>query len=439
MIANRNSNNFQSLLATSYRFGEFELQPQERLLKRNGEAVPLAPKVFDALLCLVRRGGHLVTKREFIDILWPGTHVTEANLTNMIGVLRRTLGHDVIGTLSKHGYRLTLRVAGEPGIAPETYARFARANDLTVHRSPESIAAARELYWLCLADDPGFAAAWAWLGRCCWFRAKFSRDASNDVNLAEASFKRAFSLDSDLACGHQFYTPVEADLGYATRALARLCQRLERHRDEPETLVGLVQVLRFCGLPEDSLRANARALQVDPTVTTGVPHTLFLMGHYQATIDAYSGRTGYYLDAAAWAITGDKAHAATLLRDRLQRLRLSEQIDGLMNSLLALLEDRFDEALKIMESMVIAHEPEILVYIARHYSYIGASDLAMRTVKQAAESGFVCPPCTLRADPWLKSLRAHPQFTSLLRNAERLAGEAKSSAGWSPRILLQED
>jgi tetratricopeptide (TPR) repeat protein len=365
--------------------------------------------------------------------------VTEANLTNIIGALRRVLGQDVIGTLSKHGYRLILPVAGEPGIAPETYDRFTRANNLTVHRSPESIAAARELYWLCLADDPGFAAAWAWLGRCCWFRAKFSRDASNDVHLAEASFKRAFALNPDLACAHQFFTPVEADLGYATRALARLRQRLERHRDEPETLVGLVQVLRFCGLPGDSLQAHARAVQVDPTVTTGIPHTLFLMGNYQATIDAYSGRTGYYLDAAAWATTGDKAHAATLLRDRLQRLTLSGQIEGLMNSLLALLEDRFDDALKIMESMVIAQEPEILVYLARHYSYMEASDLAMRTVKRAAESGFVCPPCTLEADPWLKSLRVHPQFTSLLRNAERLAGEAKSSAGWSPQILLQKD
>src|SRR5687768_4690861 len=107
-----------------FRFGDFTLDPDDRLLMRNQERVVVPPKAFDALLCLVSRPERLVTKRELMDALWPATHVADANLTNTIGTLRKILGHDSIQTVSKHGYRLLLRVEGEPGIAQETYKRF---------------------------------------------------------------------------------------------------------------------------------------------------------------------------------------------------------------------------------------------------------------------------------------------------------------------------
>ena len=34
-----------------YEFGPFRLEPEERQLLREGEAVPLTPKAFDMLLC----------------------------------------------------------------------------------------------------------------------------------------------------------------------------------------------------------------------------------------------------------------------------------------------------------------------------------------------------------------------------------------------------
>jgi DNA-binding winged helix-turn-helix (wHTH) protein len=420
MIANENSNNFQSAANSSYRFSDFEVHPGERLLKRGGRAIPLTPKAFDALLCLIRRSEHLVTKRELMDALWPGTHVTEANLTNIVGALRRVLGGDAIRTVSKYGYRFTLPVAGEPGVRQDTYQRFAKARELTTHRSLESVTLARELYWICLAEDPGFAPVWAWLGRCCWFRGKFSRHSSADTELADAAFRRAFALDPDLACAHQFYTPVETDTGHAKRALVRLRERLGRHPDEPETLAGLVQVLRFCGLLKQSVDADKRAKELDPMILTSVPHSLFLMGEYAATIDAYSGRTGYYLDAAAWAALGNKSYSAALLSERLSLGTLSDLMAGLMRSLLAVVEGRVNDAIACMQSMQITHEPEVLIYLARHYSYVGASDLAIATFDQAIASGFVCAPSTLRDDPWLESLRLHRGFRSLLQTTEKL-------------------
>jgi non-specific serine/threonine protein kinase len=115
------SKEIQSSVDTAYRFGAFELRPRNRLLKKAGTPVPLQPKAFDALLCLVRRAEHLVSKQELINTLWPGVHVNEANLTNTIVSLRKIVGRDAIRTVSKHGYRFELPVEGEPGVARGTY------------------------------------------------------------------------------------------------------------------------------------------------------------------------------------------------------------------------------------------------------------------------------------------------------------------------------
>jgi DNA-binding winged helix-turn-helix (wHTH) protein len=49
---------------TVYRFGEFELDPNESSLRRDGREIPLQPQVFNCLLVLVRHAGQLVTKQD---------------------------------------------------------------------------------------------------------------------------------------------------------------------------------------------------------------------------------------------------------------------------------------------------------------------------------------------------------------------------------------
>jgi DNA-binding winged helix-turn-helix (wHTH) protein len=88
----------------AYRFGEFSLYPAERKLERRHTPVPLSPKVFDALLLFVRSAEHLVRRDELIETLWPDTYVSDANLTNVIVSLRKTLERDAIQTVSKFGY-----------------------------------------------------------------------------------------------------------------------------------------------------------------------------------------------------------------------------------------------------------------------------------------------------------------------------------------------
>jgi DNA-binding winged helix-turn-helix (wHTH) protein len=417
----------QSTAETAYRFSDFALYPRDRILKRGTASILLEPKAFDALLCLVRAAEHLVSKQELQRILWPDVHVSERNLTNLIVRLRKILGRDAIRTVSKHGYRFELPVSGEPGVKREMHEKFVRARELTAQRSLESMLVARDLYWICLAEDPSFAPAWAWLGRCCWFLPKSSGSSAASPELAGAIFQRAFSLDPDLAWAHQFYTLVQVDTGHAHQAMCRLIERLEHHPGEPESYTGLVQVFRFRGLLEQSIEAHKRAAELDPTVVTSVAHTLFLSGEYESTIQAYGGRASYYLDAAAWAALGDRKRAITLLRDRLDKMVLSRLMTALMGSLLALLEGRAAEAARIMDETDTTCDPEILVYFARHYAELDRANSAIRALQLAAQSGFVCAPNTLKSDGWLSRLRKHSEFGSLSSFVQKLAEQAQLS------------
>jgi DNA-binding winged helix-turn-helix (wHTH) protein len=401
----------------TYRFGEFSITPGERRLFQAGKNVPLPPKAFDALYLLVRNDGRLVSRAEVVRTLWPRVHVTEANLTNIIVLLRKVLGRDAIQTVSRFGYRLTLPVTGQPGTKQAAYASFVRGKELLTERSLTSIQRARDLFLFSLAHDPQFATGWAWLGHSCHLLGKFKVGDRNDPDLAEAAFQRAFAIDPDLACGHHFYTELQADSGQASHALTRLASRVEHRGEEPETLAALVQVLRCCGLLDESVAAHERAVALDPTIGTSVAHTLFLQGEYANVFENYTGKK-YYLDAAAWAALGEVQRAARLLRTRLCQPELGPLIEGLMTSLLAVLEGRRDEALGVMEGTEVVHEPEVTFHFARHCGMLNASAPAVRMLRRARLGGFWSSRA-LERDPAFAQIRKQPEFDYELRAARR--------------------
>jgi len=103
-----------------YEFGPFRLDPDERLLSRENQPVPLAPKVIDTLLVLVESRGHLVDKDELMKRVWPDAFVEEGSLNKNVSVLRKALGQwdgglEYIETIPKRGYRFAapVNVAGD--------------------------------------------------------------------------------------------------------------------------------------------------------------------------------------------------------------------------------------------------------------------------------------------------------------------------------------
>ena len=98
-----------------YQFDRFVLDPIERILSCEGTAVPLTPKAFDILICLVRNQGRMVTKDELLRQVWPDTFVEEINLAVNISAIRKALGERpqecrFIATVPGRGYRFVAEV-----------------------------------------------------------------------------------------------------------------------------------------------------------------------------------------------------------------------------------------------------------------------------------------------------------------------------------------
>ena len=103
----------------SYEFGPFRVDARERRLLRNGEVVPLRPKVFDVLLVLVQNSGHILSKDEVMKLVWPNTAVEEGNIARNISTLRNALDErpresQYIETVPWRGYRFVARVKELP-------------------------------------------------------------------------------------------------------------------------------------------------------------------------------------------------------------------------------------------------------------------------------------------------------------------------------------
>lgn len=108
---------------TIYTFEDFKLDSARKLLLRveSGESVQLTSKAIQVLSLLVKNRGELVTKDELMKTVWHDSFVEDANLTQTISVLRRTLGetpdqHRFIVTEPGKGYRFVAPVSESTAI-----------------------------------------------------------------------------------------------------------------------------------------------------------------------------------------------------------------------------------------------------------------------------------------------------------------------------------
>ena len=131
-----------------YECGPFLLDPENRILARDGEPIPLPPKAFETLLLLVEQRGALLEKERLLRTVWPDTFVEENNLTQYVSLLRKVLGDNAgeqqyIETVPKLGYRFVapvrevIRSDGELVLTRHTRARIVVREEEEISSSEE--------------------------------------------------------------------------------------------------------------------------------------------------------------------------------------------------------------------------------------------------------------------------------------------------------------
>jgi predicted ATPase/DNA-binding winged helix-turn-helix (wHTH) protein len=78
-------------------FGPFELSIGERVLRRDGQVLPLGDRALDILIYLVDRPGEVIAKQELIDHVWSDVTVEEGSLRVHVAAIRKALGDGQFG------------------------------------------------------------------------------------------------------------------------------------------------------------------------------------------------------------------------------------------------------------------------------------------------------------------------------------------------------
>lgn len=106
------------------RFCDCVLDLSARQLERQGEVVPLEPKVYELLETLITRRPGVVTNQELDELLWPEVYVARTSLTRLVSKLRAALGDtpegsSIIRTAYKAGYAFCAEVTCLPAAAAQ--------------------------------------------------------------------------------------------------------------------------------------------------------------------------------------------------------------------------------------------------------------------------------------------------------------------------------
>ena len=309
------------------------------------------------------------------------------------------------------------RRAMHPDVPGHTgaYELYLRANRLA-HR-PADYQQALSLYQACVAADPGYAPAWARLGRLYRVLAKYGDAPDLRLQQAEEALHRALALNPELSIAHTQSASLEVDSGRAVEAMTRLIEHAKQARHDAELLVGLVHACRYSGLLDASIAAHQHAIALDPLVPTSVVQAYWMRGDVALALAESAKLAGGSLRAMVLALAGREAEAIADLRD--QEARMPHAVMRHYSvALRALLEGDAGGCVAAIDELMARgpRDPEGYYFFARYLAKLGDIARANEMLASALVGGFnACRG--MEWDPWLAPLRSSPRFAAISREA----------------------
>jgi predicted ATPase/DNA-binding winged helix-turn-helix (wHTH) protein len=119
------------------KFGPFELSIGERVLRRDGQVLPLGGRALDILMYLTDRPGEVIAKQELIGHIWSDVTVEEGSLRVHVAAIRKALadgqfGNRYIANIKGRGYSFVGTVVPLAGGTESRNAKFFHQGRLPV-------------------------------------------------------------------------------------------------------------------------------------------------------------------------------------------------------------------------------------------------------------------------------------------------------------------
>ena len=352
---------------------------------------------------------------------WHEPHVNMSDLFELQDTLVRRIVESLSLSLSEREHS---RLKRDVPVTSMAYEFYLRGNELSRRGLAGfgNLTVARDLYLRCVETDPDFAPAWAQLGRCYRLIGKGMESGRENLLLAEAAFRRALELNPDLPLAHSQYAFLEAELGRAKDAVARLLRRAHSGSASPDLFVALVLCCRFCGLLEASVAAHECAHKLDPQIATSVSHTYYQLGDYDSALR--------HVAVGSWGIAGMTLGTMGHTEDGLAALRNLEQshmpvpMQAFIGAWRAMLEGNRGESLDSAEQCIQHYlDPEGVFYMGLIMAHLGESKRALTVLGESMDQGFSSVD-VLRRNPWFDGLLSTTKFKELIKRGEASFVEA---------------
>jgi TolB-like protein/tetratricopeptide (TPR) repeat protein len=286
--------------------------------------------------------------------------------------------------------------------------------------------AARDWFEKAVEDDPLFAPAWAWLGRCYRVIGKYEEDRDANNRRAEEAFRRALALDADLPVAHRYLSHLETEGGRSDAAIARLLQHATVNRNDAQLFAALVHACRYAGLTAASLAAHEEARRLDPTVRTSFEYTLVAAGMFDR-LDPLVGQPGIDPGGLLSSIVFDDGNAAGL--EALKIIGASRIPPGVRIIYDAISDavhyGKPDSARRAVRELTAEGsysgprgDPEAMFLCASLSARIGDDEVALTLIEETVRNGYGAI-YLLETSPTFDGVRSSPRFTAALELARR--------------------
>jgi TolB-like protein len=377
---------------------------------------------------LLRAGSEMRLSAQLVSvpdgaILW--SHTIQAPVHDLFQ-LQDALTHAVVSALhvplSARDHRALRQ---DVPSSPVAYELFLRANELATQTA--HWLEARALLEQAVSLDPGYAPAWARLGRVLRVIGKYGgRAAADQQGKAERAFERALALNPDLPAAHYLYAHLEAETGRALDAMVRLLTRARSRPADSELFAGLVTTCRYCGLLDEAIAAGERVRRLDPTTRTSVCYAHYMKGDYRAAIATDDG-SPQFATALARLRLGEHAEAMTFM-EALERTSPHEGVRIVTRGYRTAIAGELDSLGETIRAMIDSGftDPEGYFLLAAFVANHGAAELGLAALGRAVHGGFCCPT-PMREDPYFEPIRALPAFGALLTRADATHAAAREA------------